>query len=592
MDNSSRVDPITFEVIKNSLEHICRQMGTVLRKTSYSPILYDMVDFSNALLDGQGELIGQAENCPAHLGAMHFSTKAAVNEIGLDNLNDGDIIISNNPFKGGTHVPDITFIMPIFYQGEATGFVCSRGHWTDLGGAAAGLSASSQHLVEDGLVIDPTKIFDSGKPVDAVINLIKTNTRVPHYIDGDINAHRGALMAGLAGVKGLIERYGKDVYDHSVAQLMKYVEKRTRNAIRKIPDGQYHGAEDLDCDGYSEKSVHIEVTLTVEGSDIKVDFTGTGPISKGTVNSPRANTYSAVYFALKFFLDPTCPTNAGYYTPIHILLPEDTWVNAKWPASTRLCTTAAGETIADVIWKALSQAIPEQVNASNYGANVHYIGGTNSKTGQYFVFGDLSPGGWGATPRNDGMNARYNRNGNCMDLTPEIAELFFPVRCLRRELIADSGGAGKHRGGLGTRQTWEITDSDNAAVSQMMTRTKSGPPGLNGGHSGRSGRSFLNYGENDQRIIGGRTPENSWQMSLFSNFQLKRGDAYTAECPGGGGWGDPVDRDPEAVLDDVRDGFVTAQSAQREYGVIFYDEGDRVDYAATKELRRKIRAAK
>jgi N-methylhydantoinase B/oxoprolinase/acetone carboxylase alpha subunit len=564
MQNSSRVDPITFEVIKNSLEHICRQMGTVLRKTSYSPILYDMVDFSNALLDGKGDLIGQAENCPAHLGAMHFSTKAAVNEIGLKNINDGDIIISNNPFKGGTHVPDITFIMPIFYKGEAAGFVCSRGHWTDLGGAAAGLSASSQHLVEDGLVIDPTKIFDRGKPVDAVINLIKANTRVPHYIDGDINAHRGALAAGLAGVNGLIERYGKDVYD----------------------------AEDLDCDGYSEKSVHIEVTLTVEDSDIKVDFAGTGPINKGTVNSPIANTYSAVYFALKFFLDPTCPTNAGYYTPIHILLPEETWVNAKWPASTRLCTTAAGETIADVIWKALSQAIPEQVNASNYGANVHYIGGTNSKTGQFFVFGDLSPGGWGATSRNDGMNARYNRNGNCMDLTPEIAELFFPVRCLCRELITDSGGAGKNRGGLGTRQTWEITNSDNASVSQMMTRTKAGPPGLNGGHPGRCGRSFLNYGKNDQRIIGGRTPENSWQMSLFSNFQLKSGDAYTAECPGGGGWGDPLDRDPEAVLDDMRDGFVSPQSAQREYGVIFSDVGDRVDYAATKELRRKIRAAK
>ena len=592
MDNSSLVDPITFEVIKNSLEHICRQMGTVLRKTSYSPILYEMVDFSKALLDGKCDLIGQAENCPAHLGAMHFSTKAAVNEIGLNNLNDGDIIISNNPYKGGTHVPDITFITPNFYKGEAAGFVCSRGHWTDLGGAAAGLSASSQHLVEDGLVIDPTKIFDNGKPVDAVINLIKANTRVPHYIDGDINAHRGALMAGLAGVNGLIERYGKDVYDHAVSQLMKYVEKRTRNAIRKIPDGQYHAADDLDCDGYSEKSVHIEVTLTVRGSDIKVDFEGTEPITKGTVNSPRANTYSAVYFALKFFLDPACPTNAGYYTPIDILLPEETWVNAKWPASTRLCTTAAGETIADVIWKALSQAIPEQVNASNYGANVHYIGGTNSKTGQYFVFGDLSPGGWGATPQNDGMNAKYNRNGNCMDLTPEIAELFFPVRCLCRELITDSGGAGKNRGGLGTRQTWEITDSDNAAVSQMMTRTKSGPSGLDGGHPGRCGRSFLNYGKNDQRIISGKTPENNWEMSLFSNFQLKRGDAYTAECPGGGGWGDPLDRDPKAVLDDVRDGFVSPESAQREYGVIFHDEGDRVDYTATKELRHKIRAAK
>jgi N-methylhydantoinase B len=240
----------------------------------------------------------------------------------------------------------------------------------------------------------------------------------------------------------------------------------------------------------------------------------------------------------------------------------------------------------------LSQAIPDQVNASNYGANVHYVGGTNTKTGQYFVFGDLSPGGWGATSRNDGMNARYNRNGNCMDLTPEIAELFFPVRCLRRELITDSGGPGKNRGGLGTRQTWQILDSDDAAVSQMMTRTKSGAPGLNGGYPGSCGRSFLNYGTEGQRVIGGWDSENCWQMSLFSNFQLNRGDAYTAECPGGGGWGDPLDRDPDAVLEDIRDGFVSPENARLEYGVVLLQDGDRIDLAATGQLRQKLKSAR
>jgi N-methylhydantoinase B len=585
------IDPITFEVIRNQMEHICRQMGTILRKTSYSPILYDMVDFSNALLDRSGDLIGQAENCPAHLGAMHFSTKEAINDIGIENLEDGDIIMLNNPYKGGTHIPDVTFTTPIFYNEKIVGFASSRGHWTDLGGAAAGLSASSQHVVEDGLIIESTKIYSRGKPVVPVINLIRANTRVPQYIDGDINAHRGALIAGVSGVKGLIDRYGKDVYEQSVLKLMDYVEQRTRNAIRQIPNGQYHTEDEVDCDGISEDSVHIEVTLTVRDSDMRVDFKGTGPINKGTVNSPRANTHSAVYFALKFFLDPSCPTNAGFYRPIEIILPEGTWVNAKWPASTRLCTTIGGEAIADVIWKALAQAIPERVNASNYGVHVHYIGGKDSQREQYYVFGDLVPGGWGATPHNDGMDATFNRDGNPMDLPPEIAELFFPVRCLRRELIADSGGPGKFRGGLAARQTWKIVSPDGALVSQMMTRTKAGVPGLHGGRAGKPGKALLNFGEKNEKVVGGRTHEGIWMMSFFSNLPLRDGDSYTVECSGGGGWGNPLERDPQAVLDDVLDGYVSVEHARADYGVILTARGDEIDYAATNLLRNKMTEA-
>lgn len=591
MKSGYSVDPITFEVIRNQLEHICRQMGTILRKTSYSPILYDMVDFSNALLDQNGDLIGQAENCPAHLGAMHFSTKAAISEVGIENLCEEDIVILNDPFKGGTHVPDVTFTMPIFYENMIIGFASSRGHWTDLGGAAAGLSASSKHVVEDGLVIASTKIYERGKPVNSIINLIKANTRVPQYIEGDINAHRGALIAGVQGVKALIDRYGKEVYEQCVLRLLDYVEQRTRRAIRQIPGGQYHAEDEVDCDGTSQDSIHIEVTLTVKDSDIRVDFEGTGPVNKGTVNSPKANTYSAVYYALKFFLDPTCPTNAGYYRPIEIILPEGTWVNAKWPASTRLCTTAAGETIADVIWKALAKAMLDRVNASNYGANVHYVGGVDAKTNRYFVFGDLSPGGWGATPHNDGLDASYNRNGNCMDLTPEVAELFFPVYCLRRELIMDSGGPGKFRGGLATRQTWQIVGSDNATVSQMMTRTKTSPLGLNGGKPGRPGRAILNYGKKHEEVIAGRPLKGGWKMSLFSNFHLKNGETYTAESPGGGGWGNPLERDPEAVLNNVLDGYASPEKARDEYGVVLTISGKKVNFIATNALRQKMMVA-
>jgi N-methylhydantoinase B/oxoprolinase/acetone carboxylase alpha subunit len=215
----------------------------------------------------------------------------------------------------------------------------------------------------------------------------------------------------------------------------------------------------------------------------------------------------------------------------------------------------------------------------------------DAKTNRYFVFGDLSPGGWGATPHNDGLDASYNRNGNCMDLTPEIAELFFPIYCLRRELIMDSGGPGKFRGGLATRQTWQIVGSDNATVSQMMTRTKTSPLGLNGGKPGRPGRAILNYGKKHEEVIAGRPLKGGWKMSLFSNFHLKNGETYTAESPGGGGWGNPLERDPEAVLNNVLDGYVSPEKARDEYGVVLTISGKKVNFIATNALRQKMMVA-
>jgi N-methylhydantoinase B len=211
----------------------------------------------------------------------------------------------------------------------------------------------------------------------------------------------------------------------------------------------------------------------------------------------------------------------------------------------------------------------------------------DQKTKRYFVFGDLSPGGWGATPHNDGLNASYNRNGNCMDLTPEIADLFFPVYCLERELIVDSGGPGQYRGGLASRQTWQIAGSDNAGVSQLMTRTKEGPMGMKGGKPGIPGRTILNLGKKGEKVLGGKPPNSPWRMNFFSNFFLRDGDTYTAECPGGGGWGDPLKRDPKAVLEDVLDGYVSRVKARTEYGVVLSKNGDKVNIDATNTLRRE-----
>jgi N-methylhydantoinase B len=584
MDVKRDLDPITFEVLRSSFSFIAGHMSTTLQRTAYSPIIYDMVDFSNGLFNKEGQLIGQAENCPAHLGSMHFSAQACFDKFGKENLKEGDIVAVNDPYGGGTHTPDITFTMPIFFDCKLIGFVVSRGHWTDMGGAAGGASVASRHVVEDGLVIPPTRIFEAGLARKDIIDIIKSNSRLPQYIEGDLWAHVGALRSGEEGLKEVVRKYGLEVVELAMEETLNYSERRTRSAIKEIPDGEYYGEYYVDCDGVSDDSIVIRVTLVVEGDEITVDLAGTGETNRGSVNSSKSNTYTAVYYALKFFLDPDCPSNAGFYRPINIKLPEASWVNARWPASTRVCTTVGGEAIANVIWIALSKAIPDKVNAPCATPGATYIGGRNPRNDGYYMLADLPSGGWGASPFNDGLNVAYARAGNCMDLPPEIAELDNPVYCERREFIIDSGGPGKYRGGLGERQTWRV--NAESLVAQIADNFKHPVLGIQGGKPGRIGRAIVNYRGQDERIVAGYDGE-KWKKSMIANFQLRAGETHTFEAPGGGGWGDPLDRDPKLVQEDVIDNFVSLRSAKEDYGVVLDPVTYEVDYESTRTLRER-----
>jgi len=584
MEVKRRLDPITFEVLRASFNVICEHMSATLRRTAYSPIIYDMVDFSNGLFSKEGELIGQAENCPAHLGSMHFSAQACFDKFGRENLKEGDVVLVNDPYGGGTHTPDVTFTMPFYLSGKLIGFGVSRGHWTDMGGAAAGASVASLHVVEDGLVIPPTKIFQAGVARRDLIDIIKNNSRLPQYIEGDLWAHMGALKTGEEGLQELVGKYGVEVVELAMAETLDYTERRTRRAIKEIPDGEYHGEYYVDCDGVTEDSIAIRVTLTVRNDEITVDFAGTDGIVRGSINSPESNTYTAVYYGLKFFLDPWCPSNAGFYRPINIKLPEGAWVNAKRPASTRVCTTVGGEAIANAIWIALSKAIPDKVNAPTATPGATYIGTYDTKTGAYSVLVDLPSGGWGASPYGDGLNVAYARAGNCMDVPPEVAELENPTYyCERREFIVDSGGPGKYRGGLGERQTWKV--QRESLISQIADNFKQGALGVQGGKPGKVGKAIINYGEKGERVMAGYDGE-KWKMSMVANFPLGKGETHTFESPGGGGWGNPLDRDPELVREDVLDGFVSLESAKEDYGVIVDPQTYEIDYESTTKLRK------
>jgi N-methylhydantoinase B len=572
--------------VRSAFSHITRLMSTNLQKTSYSPILYDMVDFSNALFDTDAQLIGQTTNVPVHLASMHFSVMESIAAF-PEGLNPGDIVLLNDPYRGGTHLADVTFTMPIFYEGELIAYSASRGHWLDLGGAApGGMVANAVHIVQEGLRIPPVKIYEGGELVRYVHAILKANTRVPHYIDGDLRAHLSALRTSEREMIRLAERYGVETLRACMSEALDYTERRTRAALRDIPNGVYRAEDYIDCDGVSPDSVPIRVEVTIEDDTAVVDLRDCSPMVAGPINYPAAGTHSAVYFALKFFLDPDAPANAGMYRPVEIKLPDASVVSAQWPAPVFNGNLSTSERVADVIWQALEKAIPDRMVGMPYAdCNAFSVAGLDQETGVGYLAADLPPGGWGGTPVGDGMSATYSRHGNCMDLTPEMTELIYPIRFERRELICDSGGPGTFRGGLAMRQTF-MPVGHPAVGGIQASRSKMGPPGVRGGAPGRPGRSIRNYGTDNEEILGGWSGD-EWRICAYSNRPLAEGDTFTNESPGGGGWGNPAERNPHLVLEDVRDGYVSVERAREDYKVVIAPTTTdfELDEAATSALR-------
>lgn len=561
-----KLDPITFEVVRSSFDYITKMMSQTLQKISFSPIMYDQVDFSNALFDDKANLIGQTTNVPVHLAAMHHCVNAAVDAF-KDDFNEGDVVILNDPYRGGTHNMDVTFVTPLFWDRKLIAYACSRGHWQDMGGkAASSESPTAVHIAEEGLRLPPTKIYIAGEPVTWLIDIIRNNTRAPYFIDGDIRAHMGALNTAKKHFFELVEKYGEDTVRACMEEALDYTERRTRAAIKKLPNGVYTADDYIDADGVNNKAIFVKATVTIEDEDITVDLTGSSPTVDGPVNFPLAGTCSGVYFGLKFFLDPDAPPNAGMYRPIHIIVPENTVFNPRWPAPVYYGNLITSEKVADLIWQCLEQAIPEQIVGMPYAdCNPISWGVVNAREGVSDTFGELPPGGWGGTPFGDGMSATYSRHGNCMDFTPEQMELLYPVICTEREFKEDSAGAGKYRGGLALQVSWKLLQ--NSTMNVGMGRSRFGPPGVCGGKDGKPSSVILNMGTDREEVIGGYTENHEYLMTMFDNYPMKAGDTVTMITQGGGGYGDPKERDPELVKKDVRNGLVSKEAALEEYGV-------------------------
>ncbi|KAF0107953.1 MAG: N-methylhydantoinase B [Anaerolineaceae bacterium] len=540
-------DPIQLEIFKHLFAAVAEEMGTVLRKSSYSPNIKERRDFSCALFDARGRMAAQAAHIPVHLGSMPLSVEAAVRRFSGD-LHPGDVVILNDPFRGGTHLPDITMVSPVFLPspvfgrgagGEGVGFVASRAHHADVGGMTPGSMPVAREIFQEGLIIPPVKLVRGGETDPAILDLILANVRTPQERRGDLQAQMAANRRGAERFVELVTRYGLDEVDEAMDQLMAYTERMTRRLLASLPDGDYAFSDALDNDGITPDPVPVTVKVSIRGEQATVDFTGSAPQQQGSINAVEAITLSAVYYVFRCLLGLDVPNNAGCLAPIKVIAPAGTVVNALSPAPVAGGNVETSQRIVDVLLGALAQACPEKVPAASQGTmNNVTIGGSaltpgpstltgtrpkNGRGGQQFAYYETIGGGTGARPNADGVSAIHSHMTNTLNTPVEALEYAYPLRVRRYAVREGSGGEGKFRGGDGIiREIEALTDCQ---VTLLTERRERGPYGLAGGGSGKCGENALIRDGKESPLPG------------KGSVELKAGDVLSIRTPGGGGYG-------------------------------------------------------
>jgi N-methylhydantoinase B len=513
------MDPLTLEVVRHALAGVCDEMGAALRRTAHSPNITEREDCSCALATPWAEMCAQAEHIPVHLGAMPASIEAALAAFG--DLRDGDAVMVNDPFAGGTHLNDITLVSPIFLQGRLLGYVANRAHHADVGGEAPGsMPARATRLEQEGVIVPPTLAWRGGEPVDEVIERVVNGSRTPRERQGDLRAQAGANMVGVERLRALATRMGPDALEEAMRALIDYSEGAVRAGIAAMPDGTWSFEDVLDSVGEGAPGARIAVTVTIEGDRLVVDFDGTDPQCAGNVNCPLAVTMSCVTFVVRALTGPDVPPTAGGMRPVEVRAAQGCLVNASPPVAVAAGNVETSQRIVDVLLGALAQAVPDRIPAASQGTMNNLLIGNDD-----FAYYETIGGGQGARPDRHGMSGVHTGMTNTKNTPVEAIEYAYPLRVLRYELREGSGGTGRHRGGDGIRRDVEIL-AERATVSLQTERRRSAPWGIAGGEPGARGRNAL--------ARGGASPEG---LPDKCTVEVARGDVIIVETPGGGGWG-------------------------------------------------------
>ena len=566
------LDPITLAVIKSALDAIVDEMAYAVIRTARSEIIRDVMDYSAALCDAEGRLIAQAKTIAQHLGAVPDAMQSVRHEFAGD-LHPGDVVVMNDPYAGGMHIPDVFLFLPIFVEGTLEAFAVVIGHQTDMGGRVPGSNASdSTEVYQEGLRIPPVKLYERGVPSRAVHRIIEKNVRVPDRVLGDIGAEYAACKVGERELGKLFARHGRAVTRAYLDALLDYAERVTRAEIARWPKGTYRFTDYLDSDGFSDAPVPLTVAITIhDDGHLTCDWTGSSPQVKAALNSTLSFTKSCTYLSVRSVLRQDVPNNAGIFRCIDVVAPEGTILNPRLPGA---CAARAltGYRMLDVMLGALAQALPERVPAAGEGGNTVLSMGGQTREHRPFVLVDMITGAWGGRPDKDGMEAVTNPSQNMSNSPVEVLEAHHPIRVDEYGFVPDSCGAGRFRGGLGLRRRYTLLN-DEATLQLRSDRMAFRPYGLAGGGPARGTRNVLNP--------GGEARE----MPAKFATTLRRGDVVLHEQPGGGGHGDPFAREPERVAEDVRDEKVSLEYARREHGVVIDPATLKVDEAATRAAR-------
>ena len=515
------MDSIELEIFKGLLSAIPEEMGIVLRRSSFSANIKERLDFSCALFDSQARMIAQAAHIPVHLGAMPLSVQACLEDL---ELSPGDVAILNDPFRGGTHLPDITLVSPIFFEGELQGFAANRAHHADVGGITPGSMPISTDVHQEGILIPPSKLVADGKLNEELWSRIMSEVRTPAERAGDLRAQMAANQIGLQRTLALMQRYSPAVIHEAAVELLDYSERLTRELLSDLPDGTYHFSDQMDDDGVSPEPAEIKISITIAAGKAVVDFAGTSEQRRGSINAVYAITLSAVHYVFRCLLSSEVPNNSGSMEPIEVLAPEGSLVNALPPAAVAGGNVETSQRIVDVLLGALSRVLPEQIPAASQGTmNNLTIGGWDAERERNFAYYETIAGGAGASPQSPGANAIHTHMTNTLNTPVEAIEYAYPLRVTRYEIRANSGGEGRFAGGDGVVREIELLSE--AEVTILSDRRRFEPYGLGGGMNGSVGRNTLIIGDEREQLPG-----------KFSR-KLASGDRIRIETPGGGGHG-------------------------------------------------------
>jgi N-methylhydantoinase B len=551
----STIDPITTEIIRNAFVAIASDMNATLIRSAFTPVIYEGKDCSVALIDEQGEVLGQSLGLPLFLGNLEICIKIMAERFGWDYFKEGDVFYMNDSYMTGTHLNDSTIVMPIFWNGERVGFAASRAHWLDVGAKDPGTPVDSHEIYQEGTRWGPTRLYDGGEPRDDVIELLRMNSRFGDALIGDLNAQIAAGRTGEQRLKSLFDRFGPDTIRAARDEIFRQTEAKEREEIAALPDGEYSAEGTIDSDGLGNGPIGVKLTVKIEGDGMTVDLAGSAKQAAGPVNCGLTQTVAAARVAYKLLISSDVSPNGGSFQALDVIAPKGSIFYAQEPAPCGWYFTPLGLLI-DLIVQALSPVLPGKAAGAHYGDSmvITIAGQDNRHDDEFYLMIEPTTGGWGAFDGGDGANSLINNvNGSFKDLPIEVFESKYPVRILSYGIRQDSGGAGKYRGGNGTYREYLI-ESDSA-LWLWFERSDTPAWGLFGGESGEP-----------PNVLIQRPGEETLERLKANDVKVPKGSVIKSMTGGGGGYGPAAERDPEHVREDLLDGFISAEHARNVYG--------------------------